>query len=98
MLKSFFRHESSTGILLMLMTLLVMIVANSAIKSYYNAFLDLPVLVSIGSLTIAKPLLLWVNDALMAIFFFMVGLEISRGVRKVDISIFALVDDKGPFR
>jgi NhaA family Na+:H+ antiporter len=97
MLKSFFRHESSTGIVSMLMTLL-MIVANSAIKSYYDAFLDLPVLVSIGSLTIAKPLLLWVNDALMAIFFFMVGLEISRGVRKVDISIFALVDDKGPFR
>ncbi len=77
-LLGFFRHESSTGILLMLMTLMAMAVANSPLKGYYDAFLDTPVAVVIGHLSIAKPLLLWVNDGLMAVFFFMVGLEIKR--------------------
>ncbi|WP_353662497.1 Na+/H+ antiporter NhaA [Hydrogenimonas sp. SS33] len=79
-LLSFFKKESATGILLMIMTIAAMIVANSPFKSYYEAFLDIPVVVSIGHLTIAKPLLLWINDGLMAIFFFMVGLEIKREV------------------
>ena len=77
-LLSFFRHESSTGILLMIMTLVAMVVANSPLKGFYDAFLNTPVAVVIGHLTIAKPLLLWVNDGLMAVFFFMVGLEIKR--------------------
>ena len=77
-LLGFFRHESSTGILLMLMTLVAMAVANSPLRGYYQAFLDTPVAVVVGQLSIAKPLLLWVNDGLMAIFFFMVGLEIKR--------------------
>ncbi len=77
-LLSFFKHESSTGILLMLMTLVAMIVANSPLKDLYAAFLNLPVKVMVGEVGIDKPLLLWVNDGLMAIFFFMVGLEIKR--------------------
>ncbi len=77
-LLSFFRHESSTGILLMVMTVIAMIVANSPLKGFYDSFLNTPVAVVIGDLSIAKPLLLWVNDGLMAIFFFMVGLEIKR--------------------
>jgi NhaA family Na+:H+ antiporter len=77
-LLGFFRHESSTGILLMFMTLVAMAIANSPLKGYYDAFLNTPVAVVIGHLTIAKPLLLWVNDGLMAVFFFMVGLEIKR--------------------
>jgi len=76
----FFKKESSTGILLMLMTIAAMIVANSPLKTYYDAFTEIPVVISIGTLTIAKPLLLWINDGLMAIFFFMVGLEIKREV------------------
>ncbi|WP_292654197.1 Na+/H+ antiporter NhaA [Nitratifractor sp.] len=79
-LLGFFRQESSTGILLMLMTLLAMVVANSPLKGFYDAFLNTPVAVVIGHLTIAKPLLLWVNDGLMAVFFFMVGLEIKREI------------------
>jgi NhaA family Na+:H+ antiporter len=79
-LLGFFKKESSTGILLMLMTIAAMIVANSSFKTYYDAFTEIPVVVSIGTLTIAKPLLLWINDGLMAIFFFMVGLEIKREV------------------
>jgi NhaA family Na+:H+ antiporter len=64
----------------MLMTLAAMGVANSPLKSYYEAFLNTPVAVVIGQLVIAKPLLLWINDGLMAVFFFMVGLEIKREV------------------
>jgi len=76
----FFKKESATGILLMIMTLLAMIIANSPLKAYYDAFLNLPVAVIVGDLEIAKPLLLWINDGLMAVFFFMVGLEIKREV------------------
>jgi NhaA family Na+:H+ antiporter len=49
---------------------LALIMANSALGPYYTAFLDTPVGVQIGALEIAKPLLLWVNDGLMAIFSF----------------------------
>jgi len=77
-LLGFFRQESATGILLITMTIVAIAVANSPLKGYYDAFLDTPVAVVIGHLSIAKPLLLWVNDGLMAIFFFMVGLEIKR--------------------
>ena len=79
-LLSFFKQESATGILLMLMTVLALVVANSPLKGYYDAFLNTPVAVAVGEMSIAKPLLLWVNDGLMAIFFFMVGLEIKREV------------------
>ncbi len=79
-LLDFFKKESSTGILLIVMTILAMSIANSPFKTYYDAFMEIPVVVSIGTLTIAKPLLLWINDGLMAIFFFMVGLEIKREV------------------
>ncbi len=79
-LLNFFKNESSTGILLIVATLLAMFVANSPLKSLYAEFSQIPVVISIGTFTIAKPLLLWINDGLMAIFFFMVGLEIKREV------------------
>ncbi|WP_300367360.1 Na+/H+ antiporter NhaA [Hydrogenimonas sp.] len=98
-LLSFFKQESSTGILLMLMTIIAMAVANSPFKIYYDTFTEIPVVVSIGTLTIAKPLLLWINDGLMAVFFFMVGLEIKREVvegelgdtKKIVVPAFAAV-------
>ena len=77
---AFFKKESATGILLLIATLVAMAVANSPFQEYYQAFLDVPVVVQIGHLIIDKPLLLWINDGLMAIFFFMVGLEIKREV------------------
>ena len=77
-LQDFFRLEAAGGIMLALATLLAMIAANSPIASYYKEFLDIPGAVYINELRIEKPLLLWVNDAWMAIFFFLVGLEIKR--------------------
>lgn len=74
----FLKLESSGGIILMLTAVLAMIVANSSASIYYNLLLDTPVEVKIGGLEIAKPLLLWINDGLMALFFFLVGLELKR--------------------
>jgi len=79
-LLNFINRESAIGVLLILATLFAMLVANSTWSSLYVQFLNLPVVVTIHELEINKPLLLWVNDGLMAIFFFMVGLELKREV------------------
>ena len=77
-LADFLKWESASGILLMLATILAIILANSPLSSYYNLLIDTPVAVRIGALNIDKPLLLWVNDGLMALFFLFVGLELKR--------------------
>lgn len=70
--------ESAGGIVLMAAAALAMIAANSPASGLYAYFLDTPVDVRVGALQIAKPLILWVNDGLMALFFFLVGLELKR--------------------
>ena len=85
-LLDFFKHESVTGVLLVVATLLAMICANSLLLPYYNDFRTIPVVLGIGNFVIAKPLLLWINDGLMAIFFFMVGMEIKREVVEGSLS------------
>jgi NhaA family Na+:H+ antiporter len=77
-LKEFLRLESSSGILLLIAALLAMVVVNSAARPLYEALLGTPVEIRIGDFNIAKPLLLWINDGLMAIFFFLIGLEVKR--------------------
>lgn len=77
-LKEFMRLESASGILLIIAALLAMLVENSAAKGLYDALLGTPVEIRIGEFEIAKPLLLWINDGLMAIFFFLIGLEVKR--------------------
>ncbi|MHB8913290.1 MAG: Na+/H+ antiporter NhaA [Lysobacter sp.] len=77
-LTEFFRLEAAGGIMLIAAAVLAMIAANSPLEQAYDAFRALPVQVRIGELDIAKPLLLWINDGLMAIFFLLVALEIKR--------------------
>jgi len=79
-LLNFFKLESATGILLVVATLFAMLLANTSLQPFYTSLTSIPVVVSFGSLVIAKPLLLWINDGLMAIFFFMIGLEVKREV------------------
>ena len=81
-----FKGESAVGVLLIIATILAMLLSNSPFAQMYQNFLDIPVVVSIHQFTIAKPLLLWVNDGLMAIFFFMVGMEIKREVLEGSLS------------
>ena len=86
MIREFLRLEAAGGILLVMAAALAMALANSPLSGYYGAFLDTPVAVRIGALEIAKPLLLWINDGLMAIFFFLVGLEVKREVVEGELS------------
>ncbi len=78
--QAFFEHEASGGVILMLAASLALVVYNSPLTGLYEAFLATPVVIQIGALSLDKPLLLWINDGLMAIFFFLVGLEIKREV------------------
>lgn len=82
----FFKLESAGGILLILAALLALVFANSPLKSYYELLLSTPVEVRIGALEVAKPLLLWINDGLMAVFFFLVGLELKRELIEGELS------------
>jgi len=82
----FLRLESAGGIILMCTATLAIIIANTPLVVYYNLLLDTPVEVRIGALNIAKPLLLWINDGLMAVFFFLVGLELKREVVDGELS------------
>lgn len=79
-LDKFFKHEASGGILLMLSAVLAMVVANSSLFTFYDAFLGAKLSVTLNGEGLAKPLILWINDGLMAIFFFLVGLELKREI------------------
>ena len=83
---SFLKLESAGGIILMMAAVLAMICANTPLQSYYALLLDTPVAVQVGALQIAKPLLLWINDGLMAVFFFLVGLELKRELLEGELS------------
>lgn len=85
-LAEFLARETSAGIVLFVAALLAMIAINSALNPYYLAFLNIPVVVQFGALEIAKPLSLWINDGLMAIFFFLVGLEVKREILEGELS------------
>ncbi len=87
----FMRLESAGGLLLLLAALAALVVANTPLSVYYDALLDTTVAVQVGALAIDKPLLLWVNDGLMAIFFFLIGLEIKREVVEGELSSMAQV-------
>lgn len=82
----FLKLESAGGIILILAATLALILANSPFQVYYALLLDTPVEIRIGAFEIAKPLLLWINDGLMAVFFFIVGLELKREVIEGELS------------
>ena len=67
-IKDFLKKDSSSGMLLIFVTLLALILQNSPLSNIYTSFLHTPVEIRFSDLHIAKPLLLWVNDGLMAIF------------------------------
>lgn len=82
----FFQFEAAGGLLLIAAAALALIINNSPLSWLYNAFLETPVEARIGALHIAKPLLLWINDGLMALFFLVIGLEVKREVLEGHLS------------
>ncbi len=85
-LREFLKLEAAGGIILIFVTVVALIVANSPFDALYGLFLNIPVAIKIGTLEIAKPLILWINDGMMAVFFFLVGLEIKREFLKGELS------------
>ena len=85
-IRNFLQMESAGGLVLMAGAALALVAANSPLADYYDLFIETPVEVRIGRLEIAKPLLLWVNDGLMAVFFFLVGLEVKREILEGELS------------
>ena len=79
-LSEFLRLEAAGGIVLIGAAALALICANSPLVDAYEGFRNLPVQIGIGAIKIAKPMLLWINDGLMAVFFLLVALEIKREV------------------
>ena len=87
LIREFVRLESSSGLLLVVAAVLAMFMKNIPFTEYYYAaLLNTPVHVTVGDFDIAKPLLLWINDGLMAVFFFTVGLELKREFLEGELS------------
>lgn len=82
----FVHHEASGGIMLLFAAVLALVLANSSLAALYGALLDTPVTIRVGALGVDKNLLHWINDGLMAIFFFHVGLEIKRELIEGELS------------
>jgi NhaA family Na+:H+ antiporter len=84
--RGFMKLESASGILMLTAAMIAMLAANSPLAGLYSELLDTTVAVQVGALSISKPLLLWINDGLMAVFFFLIGLEIKREVMEGELS------------
>lgn len=82
----FLKLETSGGIILMLATVAALVLANTPLESMYALLIDTPIEIRIGTFEISKPLLLWINDGLMAVFFFLVGLELKRELVEGELS------------
>ena len=85
-IREFLKLESSSGILLVLAGTLAMVAANTMLAGWYEALLSTPFKIQLGAFKLDKPLVIWVNDLLMAIFFLLVGLEIKREVVMGELS------------
>ena len=85
-ISNFLALESAGGLLLFAFATLAIVIANTPLFEYYELLLSTAVEIRIGSFEIAKPLLLWINDGLMAVFFFLVGLELKRELVEGELS------------
>jgi NhaA family Na+:H+ antiporter len=97
--QKFVKIESLSGILLFSATLIAMIWANSGFSESYNSLWQYKIGIGSETFQLTKPLILWINDGLMALFFFLIGLEIKRelligelnGLRKAMFPLFAAI-------
>ncbi len=85
-LTRFINHEATAGLALVVAAAAALVLTNIGFAETYDYFLELPVSVQIGPIGLDKTLVHWINDGLMAIFFFLVGLEIKREVLQGSLS------------
>ncbi len=78
LIQEFVQKESSSGILLMITTVLALLFSNSFLAPAYQSFLHIPLEIGVGDFRLDKSLYHWVNDGLMVLFFFLIGLEVKR--------------------
>ncbi len=78
LVRDFIKQESSAGIILIFVTLFALILRNSPLASIYSDIVHIQITLTVETLVIDKPLYLWINDGLMALFFLVIGLEIKR--------------------
>lgn len=85
-IKDFLRLEAASGIILLAAAIVALVISNSPLSWLYDSLLDTPLEFRLGAFMLAKPLLLWINDGLMAVFFLLVGLEIKREMLQGELS------------
>jgi NhaA family Na+:H+ antiporter len=85
-IESFLHVEAASGIVLLLSAVLAMVIANSRFADAFHHLLEMPMGFRIGSLAVEHPVHFWINDGLMTIFFFVVGLEIRREIHEGELS------------
>tara|TARA_Y100000385_G_scaffold121981_1_gene126771 strand:- start:5118 stop:6326 length:1209 start_codon:yes stop_codon:yes gene_type:complete len=88
LIKNFFKSQSSSGIILLLFALLAMVVVNSSLQPYYESFFNTKLNLNLSFFGIFKEMTikLWVDDALMAIFFFLIGIELKHEIVNGELS------------
>jgi Na+:H+ antiporter, NhaA family len=86
MIREFLDHEATAGVVLFSAAVAGLLLVNSSFAWLYDSLLTTPLVVQAGSVGIDKPLLLWINDGLMVVFFLLVGLEIKREVLEGELS------------
>ncbi|MBN8571244.1 MAG: Na+/H+ antiporter NhaA, partial [Ignavibacteria bacterium] len=97
--RRFMQIEASSGIVLIFITIIALILANTGYKDFYLHLLETKIIVGFGDFILNKEISHWINDGLMAIFFFLVGLEIKRemlsgelsSLKKASFPIFAAI-------
>ena len=85
-IRTFILRKSSSGIILVLTSFLALLISNSPLGEVYHSLLTLDFGIRLGEFKLDKPILIWVNDGLMAIFFFLIGLEVKREVLQGELS------------
>ena len=85
-LQRFFEQDYAVGVLLVAASVLAMFAANTFLSEFYDMLLSIPIQIAIGPLDIHKPLLLWINDGLMALFFLLIGLEVKMEIMEGSLS------------
>tara|TARA_R110000868_G_scaffold8205_3_gene42418 strand:+ start:7589 stop:8767 length:1179 start_codon:yes stop_codon:yes gene_type:complete len=90
-IKEFLKLEAAGGIILLFALVFILIIANTPLNAVYQHVLDTPFHIGLGPWSLNKPLLLWINDGLMAIFFLVLSLEIKREILAGELSSFAQV-------